>query len=81
MQGQYGTPQNRALIDIERDPKGPEYGAALYESYAADHEYQNAHIRERRSMDFAGYARAAENAAVAIEYDFYDREYEGGPWL
>lgn len=53
-----------ALVDIERDPMGAEFGAALYESYAADWEPNPA---------FSG---AAQRACEDIEYAYY----EGVSW-
>ncbi|OKI71386.1 hypothetical protein [Streptomyces sp. MJM1172] len=57
-----------ALLNISADPMGLEYGAALYESYAADHEWDG---KSKSARDF--YARAAMRRAEEIEYAYYDR--------
>ncbi|QPB09591.1 hypothetical protein CPT_Sycamore_051 [Streptomyces phage Sycamore] len=61
------TAKYMALLDINADEMGLEYGAALYESYAADHEWDG-----KRKSSSADYASAAQRVAEDIEYAYYE---------
>lgn len=54
-----------ALVDIERDIMGVEFAAALYESYAADHEWD-----QHRTRSLADYASSSARVAEGLEAKF-----------
>lgn len=58
-----------ALIDVAADPMGLEFGAALYESYAADWE---AVCSPGWSAD--AYASTAHRLCEEIEYAWYESQ-------
>lgn len=63
---EYGTRENPALVDLQGG-EDLEWAAALYESYAADHEWLNATKGDRWSESM--YATTAERACTNIEYE------------
>lgn len=63
------------LADMEREELGPEWVAAMYESYAADNEaVERRNVPDQMSSDF--YARTAHRLAERIERDHWERCYE-----
>lgn len=71
---QYGSPGNRPLTDIDNE-LGPEWAAALYESYTADNEaWDDTYTRSPLRDSSHTYALTAMDLAERIEREVYARQ-------